>query len=80
VVSFPDGFVDETLKTLSSIVPPLEEDSKKWFRKVAAIEKLDFSAHKCRPLLQAGERQVDQVMFWGDRLAILKEVFDESEP
>ncbi|KAK7730114.1 hypothetical protein SLS57_001775 [Botryosphaeria dothidea] len=43
------------------------------------MQTLDGRAIKC-PRLRADDRQIDKFHFWRDRLAILKQVFDEAEP
>ncbi|KAL9122716.1 MAG: hypothetical protein Q9187_000735 [Circinaria calcarea] len=84
--AFPPGFVDETLRTLSLLLPPNNQTVRKWFRakqgrRAKQQERgcLDFKACSCGHLNTAG-RQIGEFKYWRDRLVILKQVFDDSEP
>lgn len=76
---FPPGFIDETIRTLSLLFPQYDKKSRKWFKiqqkKYCLDEKVSDSGH-----LTTEERQVENFIFWHDRLGILKQVFDEAEP
>ena len=77
--SFPEGFVEETLRTLALLFPESGNDIKKWIRSLPSIPQLDMRVRECRDF-RADDRPVENVRFWHDRLVILKEVFDEAEP
>jgi hypothetical protein len=76
---FPKGFIDETLRTLSLLFPRADPETRKWFRKLSKFLNLDSRASQCDTLRMA-DRHIDRFHFWRDRLIILKEMFDESEP
>jgi hypothetical protein len=76
---FPQGFIDETTRTLSLLFPQYNKESRKWFKaqqnKYGLDGKASASGH-----LTTEERQIENFIFWHDRLGILKQVFDEAEP
>lgn len=76
---FPRGFIDETLRTLALLLPPSDAKLKRWFRKQSFIHRLDNDAVEC-DRLRAEDRQIENFNFWRDRLIILKDMFDETEP
>ncbi|MCJ1411363.1 hypothetical protein MMC19_005451 [Ptychographa xylographoides] len=76
---FPDGFVEETLRTLALLLPQYDVPTKNWFRKVQSEFLLDKQAAMCGDL-RTEERQIERFLFWQDRLVIVKQVFDEAEP
>ena len=76
---FPPGFVEETLRTLSLLFPRYDKKSRKWFRIQRQNWALDENAAVCGHL-STEERQIENFVFWHDRLVILKQVFDEAEP
>jgi hypothetical protein len=80
---FPAGFIDETLRTLSLLLPPNDKKTLIWFRREQRRnlndEFVDGTAIGCRPLSMK-ERQIDNFEFWHDRLVMLKQAFDESDP
>lgn len=75
----PDGFIEETLRTLALLFPQGDEDTKKWYYKQDDPEELDSGVMNCGNL-QDNYRQIEKYRFWHDRLVILKEAFDESQP
>jgi hypothetical protein len=76
---FPDGFIDETIRTLALLFPQSDLKTRKWFRKLSRTSNLDCHAVKC-DRLRAIDRHIDNFAFWRDRLVVLKQVFDEAEP
>ncbi|KAI9862864.1 MAG: hypothetical protein M1830_006160 [Pleopsidium flavum] len=75
----PPDFLDETLRTLSLLLPSTDRRSKKWFRAKQERFHLDPKAGSCVHL-NAAARQIDNFKYWRDRLLILKQAFDDSEP
>jgi hypothetical protein len=76
---FPPRFIDETLRTLALLFPQYDKKSCKWFR--AQQQKSGLDSQACGVAhLTAEERQIENFMFWHDRIGILKQVFDEAEP
>ena len=76
---FPEGFIDETLRTLVLLFPQSDPKTREWFRKLSRTSNLDFQAVKYDGL-RAIDRHIDNFAFWHDRLVVLKQVFDEAEP
>jgi len=52
---------------------------RRWYSKEVNGEGLDPGVLNCRRL-RAQERQMANFQFWHDRLVILKQLFDESQP
>ncbi|KAH6613527.1 hypothetical protein F5144DRAFT_406763 [Chaetomium tenue] len=76
---FPDGFTDETLRTLALLFPQNDRKSHRWVRGQLAGHTLDPSILRCGSL-RAQNRRFEHFSFWHDRLIILKQAFDESSP
>lgn len=76
---FPEGFIEETLLTLSILFPPHDIITSIWFQNQPRNLHLDMEAIRCQHL-QAEDRQIKKFRYWHDRLGILKQVFDEAEP
>jgi len=76
---FPDGFIDETIRTLALLFPQSDPKTMKWCRKLSRTLDIDCQVLKC-DRLRAIDRHIDNFAFWRDRLVVLKQVFDEAEP
>ncbi|RDW91017.1 hypothetical protein BP5796_02182 [Coleophoma crateriformis] len=76
---FPDGFVEETLRTLALLFPQTDRDTRNWFRKQSSIRNIDSKAMKCGRL-RMQDRRIESFYYWHDRLVDLKQFFDEAEP
>ncbi|ETI23132.1 hypothetical protein G647_04929 [Cladophialophora carrionii CBS 160.54] len=76
---FPDGFLAETGKTMSLLLPKSETSLRKWLLNEKRQLRLDGSVLAC-PYLRASERNIRCFDYYRERLIILKEVFDEHEP
>ncbi|KIW72121.1 hypothetical protein PV04_00341 [Phialophora macrospora] len=72
-------FLDETLRTLSLLLPPNDRKTIKWFKQKQRQFNLDLQAGRGTHL-NATARQIENFKYWRDRLVILKQAFDESEP
>jgi hypothetical protein len=72
-------FLDETLRTLSLLLPPNDRKTIEWFKQKQKQFDLDVQAGRCTHL-NATARQIENFKYWRDRHVILKQVFDESEP
>jgi hypothetical protein len=70
--------VEETFRTLALLIPSNDAKSVKWFQKQRAV-KLDPLAAACGQLNSA-DRHTGKFNYWRDRIVILKQAFDESEP
>jgi len=81
----PPDLINETLSTLSLLLPELDKDVERWFeRQQANAQKrgklpLDPLARGCGQL-KLQSRRIENFKYWHDRLVILKQVFDEAEP
>ena len=76
---FPAGVLEETLRTLSLLIPPTDKKVVSWFDQKQKMFNLDPKA--CRSgYLNSSNRQIENFSYWRDRLVVLKQVFDESEP
>jgi hypothetical protein len=80
---FPPGFVEETLRTLSLLLPLGNKKVLRWFlaeqKRCVVDESIDRNAIKCSPLTTK-DRQIEKFVFWHDRLVMLKQAFDEADP
>lgn len=76
---FPTGFLEETLRTLSLLIPPNDCKAVKWYADKQKELHLDPAAARCGHLNATG-RQIENFRYWRDRLVILKQAFDEAEP
>lgn len=66
------------MRTLALLIPSNDPKSTKWFRQQRGV-KLDFRAATCDHLTSA-DRHTNSFRYWKDRITLLKETFDESEP
>ncbi|RDW58355.1 hypothetical protein BP5796_12285 [Coleophoma crateriformis] len=72
--------VEETLNTLALLFPVGDSGTKKWYHKQNEPEELDPGVLNCGRHRGDDYRQIGKYRFWHDRLVILKEAFDESQP
>jgi hypothetical protein len=77
--AYPQGLIEETLRTLSLLLPQYDKGSRKWFRGHQKRWLLDGKASNYGHL-STEQRQIENFVFWHDRLIILKQAFDEAEP
>ncbi|KAI4162878.1 MAG: hypothetical protein LQ342_003595 [Letrouitia transgressa] len=76
---FPPSLVDETLRTISLLIPPVLGACNPWFKLEQQKQQIDEQAGLC-DRLNSSERQIDRFVFWRERLVLLKRTFDEAEP
>ncbi|TGJ87792.1 hypothetical protein E0Z10_g908 [Xylaria hypoxylon] len=87
---YPDGLVDETLRTLALLFPqsgfssPIRGSKarREWFEKLCLESSpclIDSRVALCGNL-RAEDRQIERFAFWRDRLIILKQVYDDATP
>lgn len=78
---FPSGFVDETLETLALLFPQNDKRTIRWLRRRRSLpsQAIDLQLNKCS-ILGEHDRQLDKFDFWHERLALLKEFYDEYSP
>jgi hypothetical protein len=56
---YPKGLLDETVRTLSLLLPSTDSDTKNWFNKYQVQLHLDPEANRCPPL-KKDERNLDK--------------------
>ncbi|KAK7920146.1 hypothetical protein PG985_008168 [Apiospora marii] len=84
---FPDGFVNETLRTIALLFPEAQfgrngTPGGRWFRQKRlkdAGSLLDSRLTHCGNV-QMEERQIERFTYWRDRLVILKQAYDDATP
>jgi hypothetical protein len=76
---FPDGMIEETLKTLALLFPKWDRPTRTWYTQEAAVRGLDMEAVNIDHL-DTDQRQIEKFSYWHDRLVILKQGFDEARP
>ncbi|KAH7120442.1 hypothetical protein B0J13DRAFT_457122 [Dactylonectria estremocensis] len=79
---FPGGFIKETLQTLALLFPSTDKATKSWLqaqRKHVEYDNIDPTLGRCG-VVRAHDRRFERFSFWHDRLVILKQAFDESQP
>ena len=74
-----DDLIDETLLTLRLLIPCNDARSRCWFRRKLRQLGLDRQAGSYGSL-NTSSRRIERFHYWRDRLVILKQSFDESEP
>jgi hypothetical protein len=82
---FPDGLIDETLDTLTLLLPDTDNKTKRWLENEFTCHPLQICMD--RGLLLCGyfksghpSRRVDRYQFWRDRLESLAEAVEEATP
>ncbi|MCJ1460227.1 hypothetical protein MMC28_010606 [Mycoblastus sanguinarius] len=75
----PTDMVEETIRTLALLISSIDPKAQTWFRRKQKQLGLDPKASTYGPL-NAAARQIGNFKYWRDRLVILKETFDDSEP
>ncbi|MCJ1372179.1 hypothetical protein MMC20_003401 [Loxospora ochrophaea] len=76
---FPPHFIEETLRTFALLLPQYDSGTQSWFKKQCSRQRLDPKASQCGSL-KPEERNTDDFKYWRDRLTILKQAYDTSEP
>lgn len=76
---FDPNLIDETARTLGLLIPSTDPRSREWFNRKQKELCLDSLAGSYGPL-KASERQIDNFHYWKDRLIMLKQTFDDTEP
>jgi hypothetical protein len=73
---YPEGFINETLQTLTLLFPPGDKKTQRWYANKVEPEDFDHALVQCGVM----QRRIGEYRYWRDRLVILKEAFDESQP
>ncbi|EPE28315.1 hypothetical protein GLAREA_09435 [Glarea lozoyensis ATCC 20868] len=77
---FPPHLVNETLQTLSLLLPTHDRSTHTWFRThTRQNPNLDINLPSIGHLTLQ-HRQIAHFRYWHDRLVVLKQYFDESQP
>lgn len=75
----PKALVDETIRSISLLIPPLLGEPNPWFQQQRKKTLIDAQAGVC-DRLNSSERQIEKFVYWRDRLVLLKRTFDDAEP
>jgi hypothetical protein len=76
---FPEGLVEETIQTLALLFPQLDRQITGWMNKLPQTLNIDKELTKCGRL-KPHARQIGKFRFWHDRLVLLKQAYDQSQP
>lgn len=77
---YPDGFIEETLRTLTLLFPANDRKSRRWLKSLLKHnDQLRQDLSSCGRL-RSHERRFENFSYWHDRLVILKQAFDDSSP
>jgi hypothetical protein len=76
---FEVEFIEEIIRTLALLLPQDNPASYQWFEQKCKELGLDPAAGT-NGHLNASARQLDKFLYFGDRISILKQAFDDSEP
>jgi len=75
----PKDLVDETIRSISLLIPPILGERNPWFLQQRKKHNIDAHAGLC-DRLNSSQRQIDKFVYWRDRLVLLKRTFDDAEP
>ena len=75
----PKILVDETMRSISLLIPPVLGKPNPWFLQQQKENLIDAQAGVC-DRLNSSERQIEKFVYWRDRLVLLKRTFDDAEP
>ncbi|KAL9132119.1 MAG: hypothetical protein Q9175_006597 [Cornicularia normoerica] len=75
----PTALVDETIRSISLLIPPVLGEPNPWFQQQRKKSLIDAQAGVC-DRLNSSERQIENFAYWRDRLVLLKRTFDDAEP
>lgn len=75
----PKALVDETIRSISLLIPPVLGEPNPWFQQQRKTFLIDAQAGVC-DRLNSSERQIEKFAYWRDRLVLLKRTFDDAEP
>lgn len=75
----PKALVDETIRSISLLIPPILGEPNPWFQQQRKKHLIDAQAGVC-DRLNSSERQIEKFTYWRDRLVLLKRTFDDAEP
>ncbi|KAM7184953.1 hypothetical protein V8F20_011990, partial [Naviculisporaceae sp. PSN 640] len=75
-------FLDETIQTIKLLFPKWDPATRPWYgKKIASRTSRDLDPKLIEVgHLNTSDRQIENFKYWHDRLVMLKQAFDESEP
>ena len=77
--AIPPHLADETVRTISLLIPPSLGKANPWFQSEQKRHSLDAQAGLCGRL-NSSQRQIEKFYFWRERLVLLKRTYDDTEP
>ncbi|KAK8029749.1 hypothetical protein PG993_011040 [Apiospora rasikravindrae] len=72
----PDGLAAETLQTLALLCPSKDRETSRWLSRLPSLDKRLGHCGRLKTEL----RQIERFRFWRDRLIMLKQAYDETQP
>lgn len=78
-ILLPKDLVDETIRSISLLIPPVLGEPNPWFQQQRKKNLIDAQAGVCNRL-NSSQRQIENFVYWRDRLVLLKRTFDDAEP
>lgn len=76
----PDRLLLETLQTLALLIPRANRDCKRWFERVHSQDTDDIDKAAGDVALLHWARSPEKYNYWGQRLIMIKDAYDASEP
>lgn len=73
---FPPGFLEETARTLSLLIPSSNLKCQRWIRKARRQDEIDLEAAYLPPT----SRDLDDFPYWGRQLMELRDEYERTEP
>jgi len=78
--ALPDRLLMETMQTLALLIPRANRDCKRWFEKVHSQDLGDIDRAAGDVELLQWARSPEKYKYWGQRLMVIKDAYDVSEP
>jgi hypothetical protein len=76
----PQELLEETLQTLALLIPCFSTKCKKWFDKARKTTQIPLDIKAREQMLGTRGRNLSKYAYWGERLSLIKQAYDESEP
>lgn len=73
---YPPGFLKEAAETIALLFPISDLRGRRWMRRLQRRDNVDIESG----LLPQAPRDIQHYQYWGNRLLILKEAYDQKEP
>ena len=78
--ALPERLLLETLQTLALLISRANRDCKRWFEKVHSQDVGDIDKAAGDVALLHWARSPEKYKYWGQRLLVIKDAYDASEP